>query len=132
VQISAPAAPTAITAVTTTPPPPQPIVPQPPPVAHVPVRTPAVLDTARNCTHLPEYPIASRRNEESGTTSLRFLVDVDGRPIKGEVVRTSGHKRLDEAALAGLLSACKFKPATVDGKPEQTWQQVDWVWRLTD
>jgi len=118
-----------ITAVTATPPPPvAAIVPTPPPVTHAPVHVPPVIDAARSCAK-PEYPPSSRRAEESGTVTLRFLIDVDGRAIKAEVGHTSGHKRLDEAALAAL-SLCKFKAGTVDGKPEQTWAQVQYVWRL--
>ncbi len=60
---------------------------------------------------------------------MRFLIDLDGRAIKSEVVRSSGHKRLDEAARAAL-SLCKFKPGTVDGKPEQSWAPIQYVWKL--
>jgi protein TonB len=77
----------------------------------------------------PEYPSASRRMEEEGTVSLRFLVGIDGKIIQSEVEKSSGYKRLDEAARAGL-SKCQFKPATVDGKPEQAWTTLRYVWRL--
>ena len=119
-----------ITAVTNTAPPPVATnAPAPPPTpAHVPVRTSPVIDAARSCEK-PPYPPASERNEESGTVTVKFLIDVDGRAIKSEIVRSSGHKRLDEAARAGL-SLCRFKPGTVDGKPEQSWSQIDYVWKL--
>lgn len=61
--------------------------------------------------------------------SLRFLVDVDGKVIQAEVEKSSGFKRLDEAARSGL-SRCIFKPATVDGKPEQGWASMKYTWRL--
>ena len=98
-----------------------------PVVAHVPVRTAAVVNSA-NCEK-PEYPSASRRLEEEGTVSLRFLVGVDGKVLQSEVEQSSGYKRLDEAARAGL-SRCQFRPATVDGKPEQAWATMKYTWRL--
>ena len=92
-----------------------------------PVRTAAVVNSA-NCEK-PEYPSASRRLEEEGTVFLRFLVGVDGKVIQSEVEKSSGYRRLDEAARAGL-SRCQFKPATVDGKPEQAWASMKYTWRL--
>jgi protein TonB len=135
---AAPAA-NAIAAVSNTPAPPAPVAPQPvvappAPVAPVapaapvaPVRVNAVVNSA-NCEK-PDYPSASRRLEEEGTVSLRFLVGVDGKVIQAEVEKSSGYRRLDEAARAGLAK-CQFKPATVDGKPEQGWASMKYTWRL--
>jgi protein TonB len=92
-----------------------------------PSRTAATVSAA-NCEK-PDYPSASRRMEEEGTVSLRFLVGVDGKVIQSEVEKSSGFKRLDEAARAGL-SKCRFQPATVDGKPEQAWASMKYTWRL--
>lgn len=92
-----------------------------------PVRTAAVVSAAQ--CEKPEYPSASRRLEEEGTVQLRFLVGVDGRVIQSEIEKSSGFKRLDEAARAGLAK-CQFRPATVDGKPEQAWASMRYTWRL--
>ena len=120
---------TTISAVTTTPPPPvAAIVPTPPPTAHVPVRVEPVIDAAHNCA-TPEYPAASRRAEETGTVTVRFFIDEEGHAVKSEVVRSSGHKRLDEAARAAL-SLCKFKPGTVDGKVVPMARDLQYVWKL--
>lgn len=139
VAVAAPASANAIAAVSNTPAPPAPPAPvappappapppPPPPVVKAePVRTAAVV-SAGNCEK-PEYPSASRRLEEEGTVFLRFLVGVDGKVIQSEVEKSSGHRRLDEAARAGL-SRCQFKPATVDGKPEQAWASMKYTWRL--
>ncbi|MFZ6645790.1 energy transducer TonB [Undibacterium sp. TJN25] len=94
-----------------------------------PVRVPAVVDS-RACAK-PAYPAASLRNEESGTVDLSFLVGVDGRVIDSKVEKSSGHRTLDNAARAGL-SLCKFVPGTVDGKPEQFWTKMQYVWKLED
>jgi protein TonB len=107
--------------------PPAPSAPPAPVVKAEPVRVAAVVNSA-NCEK-PDYPSASRRLEEEGTVSLRFLVGVDGKVIQAEVEKSSGFKRLDEAARAGL-SRCAFKPATVDGKPEQGWATMKYTWRL--
>ena len=138
------APPNAIAAVSPTPPPAAPVTPAPTPAApaaqtpaapatptaapaKAPVRTTAGVNVAQ-CDK-PEYPTASRRMEEEGTVGLRFLVGTDGKVIQSEVAKSSGFKRLDEAARAGLAK-CQFKPATVDGKPEQAWTTIQYVWRL--
>ncbi len=116
----------------TTPPPPY--IPPPEVQVHVPdlkpaepVRTAAVVDA--NTCEKPSYPAASLRSNEVGTVRLSFLIDVDGRVIDSKVERSSGSRRLDQAARAGL-SLCKFKPGTVNGKPERTWGRIDYVWKI--
>lgn len=99
----------------------------PAPVARAPVRTAAGVNMAQ--CQKPEYPSASRRMEEEGTVTLRFLVDTDGTVIQAEIEKSSGYKRLDEAARAGL-SKCQFKPAMADGKAEQAWASIKYTWRL--
>ena len=130
VPVTATSSANAIAAVTATPqppsPPPPPVVVAAPPPAPA-VRTPAVVNSA-NCAK-PEYPSASRRLEEEGTVGLRFLVGIDGKVIESEVEKSSGYKRLDEAARAAL-SRCQFRAATVDGKPEQGWATMKYTWRL--
>ena len=92
------------------------------------VRTSAVIQAGASCAK-PDYPSASRRLEEEGTVTLKFLIGVDGRVMQAEVEKTSGFQRLDEAA-RNALSKCQFKPGTVDGKPEQSWASIRYTWRL--
>lgn len=100
------------------------------PVAPAPtVRVPAVADFG-NCTK-PEYPRSSYRNEETGVVTLSFLIGVDGRVIRSKVSKSSGFRELDRAAQMGL-GKCKFKPGTVDGKPEESEMQVQYVWKLDE
>jgi len=126
--VTAPPAANAVAAVSNTP---QPSAPSAPAAPSGPrsesVRTSAVVNAAQ--CEKPEYPSASRRLEEEGTVHLRFLVGVDGKVIQAEVEKSSGFRRLDEAARAGL-SRCQFRPATVDGKPEQAWASMRYTWRL--
>jgi protein TonB len=114
-----------ITAVAPTPPPPAPVfVPTPPRPT---VNTAPVVNAA-SCDK-PEYPPAARRANETGTVLLNFLIDVNGKVIDSKVERSSGSRRLDEAARNGL-ELCTFKPATADGKPLRAWARIEYVWRL--
>lgn len=100
----------------------------PAPVANPnPVRSAAVVDF--NTCAKPEWPKASLRNEETGTVTLSFLIGADGRVADSKIVKSSGFRDLDRAAVNGI-ARCRFKPAMVDGKPEQTWQQMQYVWTL--
>jgi protein TonB len=106
-----------------------PPAPASPPAPAAPaVRTSAVIQAGASCAK-PDYPSASRRLEEEGTVTLKFLIGVDGRVMQAEVEKTSGFQRLDEAA-RNALSKCQFKPGTVDGKPEQSWASIRYTWRL--
>ena len=133
IQVAAPTPVNAIAAVSNTP---QPVAPPsplpvqmsaPPAPPAPPVQTAAVI-SASSCEK-PEYPSASKRLEEEGTVQLKFLVGADGKVIESAVEKSSGFRRLDEAARAGL-SKCQFKPAAVDGKPQQSWASMKYTWRL--
>jgi protein TonB len=125
IQVPMQQAPT-ITASPTPPPAPAPFVPTPAPVRE-PLRTNPVVQAA-SCEK-PEYPPASRRAGETGTVLLNFLVDVNGRVIDSKIERSSGSRRLDDAARAGL-ELCKFQPATIDGRTTRAWARIEYVWRL--
>lgn len=103
--------------------------PVPRPVMAAPARTAAVVD-ARNCSK-PEYPSASIRAQETGLVVLQFLIGVDGTAMDSKVEKTSGFRRLDEAA-RNALSLCKFKPGTEGGKPMQSWARIEYLWKLDD
>ena len=132
VQVQVPTTAPTITAVTTTkplepiPPPSRPAPPAPPaPRAHV--KTAPVVD-ARACEK-PAYPAASLRARETGLVQVSFLIDVDGKVLESKIEQSSGHRRLDEAAREGL-SLCKFKPGTLDGKPERSWARIEYDWKI--
>jgi len=132
VQVQVPVTTPTITAVTAV----KPTEPVPPPAApaapapekpRAPVKTAAVVD-ARACEK-PPYPAAALRANETGVVQLNFLIDVDGSVLESNVARTSGSRRLDEAARQGL-SLCKFKPGTTDGKPEKSWARIEYQWKI--
>lgn len=92
------------------------------------IRTGASIQPGASCAK-PDYPSASRRLEEEGTVSLKFLIGADGRVLQAEIEKTSGFPRLDEAA-RNALSKCQFRPGTIDGKAEQSWASIKYTWRL--
>src|SRR5919198_1480547 len=103
---------------------------QPPPTitaAPTPPPPPPVV-LAPSCEK-PEYPPASRRANETGTVLLSFLIDTSGKVIDSKIERSSGSRRLDDAARAAL-GLCKFRPGTVNGAPVQSWARIEYVWRL--
>jgi protein TonB len=79
----------------------------------------------------PDYPRNSLRNEEQGTVRIQFLIGLDGHVADSKIEKSSGFRTLDAAAKKAL-SLCKFKPGTVDGKPQQSWTSVNYVWKLPD
>ncbi|MFC0348969.1 energy transducer TonB [Undibacterium danionis] len=86
-----------------------------------------VLDN-KSC-ETPKYPKASLINEETGTVTMAFLIGADGKVLDSKVDTSSGSKSLDKAAISAF-SLCKFKPGTKDGKVEQMWVKVDFVWKF--
>ncbi len=85
---------------------------------------------AKSC-EVPKYPRAALMNEETGTVQMGFLVGADGKVADAKIEQTSGSKSLDKAALAAF-SLCKFRPGTKDGKAEQMWTKVEFVWQFKD
>jgi len=77
----------------------------------------------------PEYPRESLAKGEQGTTVLRILVGVDGKPIDSEIESSSKSRKLDSAAQRALME-CHFKPLSADAKPQQQWVQTSFVWKL--
>ncbi len=124
-----------ISAATNTPPPTTSLAPPAPPAPPAaapaapagPSRTAAVADFS-TCAK-PEYPKSSQRNEEEGTTTISFLIGVDGRMIDSKIQKSSGSRDLDRAAQAAI-GKCRFKPAMNNGQPEQAWVSVEYVWSL--
>ncbi|MDP3785462.1 MAG: TonB family protein [Undibacterium sp.] len=83
------------------------------------------------CT--PDYPRASLRNEETGTTLLSVTVSAEGNISSVDILKSSGFRGLDNAVRQHLMSgSCKnaIKPGTIDGKPQATVAQVNYVWSL--
>ena len=133
VQVNTPPPVNAIAAVSSkpqaeAPPSPLPVVSNAPPAPPAPMARTAAVISASSCEK-PDYPSASRRLEEEGTVTLKFLVGVDGKVKESAVEKSSGFKRLDEAARQGLAK-CQFKPGTENGQPVEGWANIKYTWKL--
>lgn len=62
----------------------------------------------------PEYPRMSQRRGEQGRVIVRVLISPEGTVIDAQIQRSSGHERLDAAALKAVRSA-RFKPYKENG-----------------
>lgn len=67
----------------------------------------------------PPYPGQAMRDGLTGIVELEILVGIDGRPLDVRVVRSSGHRVLDQAARRVVLARWTFQPAMRDGKAVQ-------------
>ena len=71
----------------------------------------------------PVYPRYSRIRGEEGTVVLEAEVTADGKPLRTRVVRSSGYRHLDAAALEALNKA-SFIPARSFGVPVESTRRV--------
>ncbi|MFZ6817693.1 TonB family protein [Undibacterium sp. Ji22W] len=80
---------------------------------------------------MPEYPREALRNEAQGMSRLSVLLSAKGRIEQVNVEKSSGFPLLDDAVKNQLLSGkCTGKPGTLNGKPQASKIQVDYVWKL--
>ncbi|MDY0005146.1 MAG: TonB family protein, partial [Polyangia bacterium] len=77
------------------------------------------------------YPEEARKAGRQGEVRLAVTVGEDGSVSAVELARTSGHKDLDEAAMAAVRQF-RYKPAQVDGKPVSAKILVAYPFRLRD
>lgn len=106
--------------------PPVPPTPPAPPAPQAPVPPPRMIPaSAVQYLEPPQisYPRQSRRLGEEGRVMVRVYIDEDGRPRQVHVERSSGHARLDDAAMAGVRLA-RFKPYTENGQPVGGWARI--------
>lgn len=89
-----------------------------------PVLTNAKLDPRYAARFQPPYPPASERQDEEGVVVVRVRVGPDGRVLAAELKASSGHRRLDEAAVEHARRAWRFVPATRDGVAIESWREI--------
>lgn len=89
--------------------------PSPPPAAVTPPRS----EAAHLNNPPPAYPLAAQRRGDHGTVLLRLVVTADGLAKNVTVEKSSGHRALDDAALAAVRN-WRFVPARQGG------QTIDW------
>jgi protein TonB len=93
--------------------------------------SPARLDAAYLHNPTPSYPQVSRRRGEEGLVVLRVRVLGDGRAGELEVAESSGHRRLDNAALE-TVRKWRFIPARRGEATMASWLRVPIAFRLED
>jgi TonB family protein len=96
-----------------------------------PVRVAPQLNFDKDCER-PNYPPAAAFAEVTGVSRFKVTVGIDGRATKTEINRPSGptreHKLLDRAVEAAIKNSCKFKPGTIDGRPQPLTMYVEYDW----
>lgn len=80
---------------------------------------------------LPVYPKSSQRNEEVGSTTIRYAISSDGKAYNVTVLRSSGFRDLDRAAIAAM-EKCRFTPASIAGRPIQAIMLARYDWGLKE
>lgn len=71
----------------------------------------------------PVYPPMSKRLGEQGRVLVRVLIAVDGSARQAELRQSSGHDRLDQAAL-DTVRKWRFVPGRRNGVPQDMWFNV--------
>ncbi len=98
---------TPVHVVAPTPPAPAPVIPAPTTVAAAGPPAPAIVNAddlgmRMSSAVAPRYPVESRRRCEQGEVVLEAVVDEAGTIAALAVARSSGHERLDDAALRAV------------------------------
>ncbi len=75
------------------------------------------------------YPPGSEELGESGSVTLRVLVDEKGVPSKVERLKSSGYPRLDHQAVS-VIRRARFVPHQAQGEPRAAWATVTLNFRL--
>ncbi len=109
-----------------------------PPIGPVEVEAPVSIEPPSSSgSHLqainappPSYPPQAVREGLTGVVELEILVGIDGKPLEATVVRSSGHRLLDQAARRIVLSRWTFQPAMRDGQPVQALGRVPIEFKL--
>lgn len=78
----------------------------------------------------PDYPIAAIRAQDEGVTTLALCISSQGRVMTASIASSSGHSRLDDAALKWVRTQ-RFNPATENGAPVATCAHtLAYEWKL--
>ena len=73
---------------------------------------------------VPIYPRLAQRNGETGRVLVRALIGAaGGAPVSVQISQSSGHARLDDAAIAAVQKA-RFKPPTDMGQSVEGWAVI--------
>jgi bla regulator protein blaR1 len=65
----------------------------------------------------------------TGTVTMKFLIDTDGTVLEKEIVKSSGYKMQDKAALEAT-ARCKLAIEPQGGQLKKEWVLLQYVWTL--
>jgi TonB family protein len=77
-----------------------------------------------------EYPSASWRLEEEGTARIKVHLSKDGEVLKSELLKSTGYRRLDEAAKALLSNQCQFEKLNIGNELIAFSIVFDYTWDM--
>ena len=77
----------------------------------------------------PLYPSTSQRFNEQGRTTVRVLIGANGLAERAEIAKSSGYKRLDDAAINTVMR-WRYVPGKRGGVAESMWFDVPINWTL--
>jgi len=77
----------------------------------------------------PQYPAIARQQGWEGTVVLRVQIQADGKIGAIQILQSTGHKVLDDAAIEAVRAA-QFQPARHNGVPITSWVEVPVTFRL--
>jgi periplasmic protein TonB len=76
-----------------------------------------------------DYPRAAAEASASGTVSVKFRVNTDGRPSDCQITHSSGNAALDSTTCALILQRFRYKPSLdADGRPVVSYLVEDHSW----
>jgi periplasmic protein TonB len=96
---------------------------------HVPVLTGSAIDARFANALQPTYPPGLQRAEIEGRVTVRVLIGTDGRVKAVEAVRADRDEFL-AATRAQAMRKWRFKPATEDGAPIESWREMTVTFRI--
>ena len=110
------------------------VAPSPAPVVAAPPAPPSTVKVSDLSARMisgspPRYPLESRRKREEGTVVLSVVVGIDGRVANISVARSSGHDRLDQAALSAVRK-WRWEPFVQDGRAVEMKGMVDFPFKI--
>ena len=82
----------------------------------------------RSCKK-PLWPDGAIAAGRTGTVTMGFKIDTQGKVLASKISNSSGHRDLDEAARVGI-EQCTFKPGMKDGKVVTSSMTMQYVWVL--
>jgi TonB family protein len=78
-----------------------------------------------------EYPLTAQLERIEGDVLVGVFVNKEGQPEEIELIESSGHKELDEAALL-FVKKIDFSPARLDEKAISSWTRLVLRYRLSE